>query len=257
MRAAQEFGPVSLLYGSSSGIFKNYTGAERPRERPLDPVDAVGEGYSESKWIAEQLLQAASERNLVRGVVVRIGQQTGGKNGAWKPTEWFPAIVAASAALGCLPAGQGVVSWLPVEVAAQALVEMVDTTSPYTILHLRHPHPITWSTVMEELSNILGTSMVPYVGWISKLTTAQPDAGTAKFIGPALTLADQLRPRYPDNETLRVHVMENNGLSVLMDVEASLPHSATLSNPSLRQLNGDDVRKWFGYWRSIDALPVT
>ncbi|KAI1783602.1 ketoacyl-synt-domain-containing protein [Ganoderma leucocontextum] len=255
--AAQEFGPVSLLYGSSSAIFKNYTGAEPPRERPLDAVVAVGEGYSESKWIAEQLLQVASERNLVRGVVVRIGQQTGGKNGAWKPTEWFPAIVAASAALGCLPAGQGVVSWLPVEVAAQALVEMVNTRSPYTILHLRHPRPITWSEVMEELSKILDASMVPYVEWISKLTTAQPDTGTAKFIGPALTLADQLPPRYPDNETLRVHVMENNGLSVLMDVEASLPHSATLSNPSLRQLNGDDVRKWFGYWRSIDALPVT
>ena len=74
----------------------------------MDPRVAVGEGYSESKWIAEQLMQVASERNLVRGVVVRIGQQTGGKNGAWKHTEWFPAIVAASAAMGCLPEGQGV-----------------------------------------------------------------------------------------------------------------------------------------------------
>ena len=92
----------------SYDAFSDYAGTEPPRERPLEASVAVGEGYSESKWIAEKLLKVASERNLVRGIVVRIGQQTGGKNGAWKPTEWFPAIVTASAVLGCLPAGQGV-----------------------------------------------------------------------------------------------------------------------------------------------------
>ncbi|EJF59192.1 ketoacyl-synt-domain-containing protein [Dichomitus squalens LYAD-421 SS1] len=254
--AAQEFGPVSLLYGSSSGIFKNYNETAPPRERPLDPVVAVGEGYSESKWIAEHMVQVASERNLVRGVVVRIGQQTGGKNGAWKPTEWFPAIVAAGAALGCLPTGQGVVTWLPVEVAAQALVEMVDVTSPYTILHLRHPRPIGWSDIMSELSRLLRVSTVPYEEWLSRITTAHPDRRLGKFVSPALTLVDHLRPRYPDDEALRVRVTENNGLSVLMDVEDSLPYSAVLSNPSLPQLNREEVRKWIDYWRSVGALPT-
>lgn len=133
---------------------------------------------------------------------------------------------------------------------------MVHTTSPYTIIHLRHPRPILWSEVMEELSRILGTSIVSYTEWISKLTTVQPHAGMAKFVGPALTLADQLRPLSSNNEALRVRVMENNGLSVFMDIEASLPYSATLSSPSLPRLNGDDIRKWVAYWRSIDALPV-
>ena len=148
-----------------------------------------------------------------------------------------------------------VVTWLPVEVAAKALVEMVDTVLPRAIIHLRHPRPIGWSDVMHELSQILGISTVPHSEWISKLTSARPDARSTKFISPALTLVDHLRPRYPDDEALRVRVTENNGLSVLMDIQESLPHVAVLRNPSLPQLSGEDVRKWVGYWRSIGALP--
>ncbi len=71
----------------------------------------------------------------------------------------------------------------------------------------------------------------------------------AKFIGRALTFSNQFQACCPEDDPLHAHVMENNRLGVLMDVVASLPHSATLSNPLLPQLNGDDIRKWVKYWR--------
>ena len=67
---------------------------------------------------------------------------------------------------------------------------------------------------------------------------------------------NQHQLRYPDNEALRIRVMENNGLTVIIDIEASLRHGATLSNPSLRRLNGDDIRMSVECWRSIDVLPI-
>ena len=45
---------------------------------------------------------------MVQSVVIRIGQVRGGVNGAWKLSEWLPSMIRASAALGCLPQGQGV-----------------------------------------------------------------------------------------------------------------------------------------------------
>lgn len=65
-------------------------------------------GYSESKWVGERLLQLASDSNMIHGTVVRIGQLTGGVNGAWNTAEWFPSVTCASAALGCIPEGRGV-----------------------------------------------------------------------------------------------------------------------------------------------------
>lgn len=83
-----------------------------PPEKPIEAEVAVGQGYSESKWIAEKLLQAAAERNVLRAVVVRIGQLTASSNGAWKPTEWLPMMVNGSKLLGALPTFPGVRPYL-------------------------------------------------------------------------------------------------------------------------------------------------
>ena len=69
---------------------------------------AAGTGYTESKWVAEQLLKVVAEKNIAHTVVVRIGQLAGGANGAWKVSEWLPSMISASTALRCLPQGQGV-----------------------------------------------------------------------------------------------------------------------------------------------------
>lgn len=54
------------------------------------------------------MLEVAAERNVLRAVVVRIGQLSGGRNGAWKSTQWLPMMVASSARLGILPTFPGV-----------------------------------------------------------------------------------------------------------------------------------------------------
>lgn len=86
----------------------DYTDAAPPREQLLDAAVAVGQGYSESKWVAEQLVQVAAERTAIHTAIVRIGQLSGGSSGAWNSSEWFPAMISASTVLGSLPAGDGV-----------------------------------------------------------------------------------------------------------------------------------------------------
>jgi len=73
-----------------------------------NPETAVGTGYSESKWVAERILDAASERTALRPVVVRLGQVCGDGNGTWNEKEWFPSLVKSAVTLGCLPSLDGV-----------------------------------------------------------------------------------------------------------------------------------------------------
>lgn len=72
-------------------------------ETTVDPSVSIGAGYIESKWVAERVLLAASTATSLRPVIARIGQLTSGREGYWKVTEWVPAMIRSSVALGMLP----------------------------------------------------------------------------------------------------------------------------------------------------------
>ncbi len=74
----------------------------------MHPEVAAGMGYSESKWVAEKILEIASRNTTLRPITVRVGQLSGGLNGAWNVKEWLPSMIRSSVSLGCLPDGNGV-----------------------------------------------------------------------------------------------------------------------------------------------------
>ncbi|KAJ7463788.1 hypothetical protein FB451DRAFT_1180248 [Mycena latifolia] len=79
-----------------------------------------GSGYGESKYISERILAASG----LQATSFRIGQVTGAAtNGAWSTTDWVPAIVKSSIALGSFPSNASVVmAWIPPEAVARTIV---------------------------------------------------------------------------------------------------------------------------------------
>lgn len=74
------------------------------KEGPVDPAIAVGTGYGESKWVAERLLEFATQQAGVPTTSVRVGQLCGSEgNGAWNHGEWFPSLVKSSLYMKCMP----------------------------------------------------------------------------------------------------------------------------------------------------------
>ena len=63
----------------------------------------MGSGYGESKWVAETLLIEAAARTPLRAVIVRSGQVSGGLNGYWNSSEWFPSMIQSAPSVKCLP----------------------------------------------------------------------------------------------------------------------------------------------------------
>jgi thioester reductase-like protein len=84
-------------------------------ERFVEPDLSVGVGYSESKWVAERMLELAALKTPLRPIVVRMTQVAGGINGYWKPDEWLPSIVESAMLVKCLPTLEtvGVIRALP------------------------------------------------------------------------------------------------------------------------------------------------
>lgn len=60
-----------------------------------------------------------------------------------------------------------VVSWFPSYEAAKALVEMRRSSEPF--LHLAHPRPVAWNTLIKPISAQLGVPLVSYAEWLGAL----------------------------------------------------------------------------------------
>ncbi|PBK92571.1 hypothetical protein ARMGADRAFT_1080627 [Armillaria gallica] len=159
-----------------SGVHTNgigYTAAEEPL---ADPAISAGWGYGESKWVAEYILEEAAKTTTLKPVIVRTGQLTGGANGAWNIKEWFPSLVKSSQDLKCLPDVPGSASWIPIDIAAKALVELRLSKCRY--IHLLHPRPVAASIILQRVSSVLRIPLVPYSQWIGAIEQTSQNEGS-------------------------------------------------------------------------------
>ncbi|KAF4585088.1 putative PKS/NRPS-like protein biosynthetic cluster [Pleurotus pulmonarius] len=189
--------PPSILFVSSIGVARNYPHGLVSEEPLLDPAFAIGSGYPESKWVAERVLHKAAESTPLKTTIVRIGQMSGSYvNGCWNAHEWVPSIVKSGITLGCLPESDGVVSWIPVDVAASAIKEMALINPPTTgesarYLHIVHPHPVQWNDIMKIISLKVGARLVPYSTWLGRLQESSNTSNEeSENANPALRLLD-------------------------------------------------------------------
>lgn len=80
------------------------TGDDLVKEDFVDAQSALGSGYSESKWVCESILSAASSSTSLMPIIIRVGQLSGvSTSGFWNAKEWVPALFKSSIQLGCLP----------------------------------------------------------------------------------------------------------------------------------------------------------
>ncbi|KAK0453913.1 hypothetical protein EV421DRAFT_2007167 [Armillaria borealis] len=223
-----------LVYTSSIGVFLNTPEDHPLAEAPVNATVAQGTGYNESKWVSEELLRLTPS---LRYFIVRVGQLTGGPKGTWKIKEWVPSMIQSSTVLGILPDDDKCVSWLPVHIAAQLLVDHIDNSTP--IMHLVHPKPVSWSTLARFASQELNVKLVPYTHWLETLENSALDA----TVLPAM----RILPHYKRcAKTTGLRNREAFGLprlSTILTQEASIP-----------PLDENEVRNWLQYWREAKML---
>ncbi|KAE8363507.1 hypothetical protein BDV27DRAFT_129836 [Aspergillus caelatus] len=146
-------------------------------------------GYADSKYLAEQLLDQAARQDPVHvhASFARVGQVAGPVRspGLWNKAEWFPSLALSSLHLGALPNTLGPaldrVDWMPIDLLAEVLVDLAlrddgaAVGESVKVYHPVNPRPLNWeairSTVAEALSKVSGKTVdtIPFQDWVQRV----------------------------------------------------------------------------------------
>ena len=133
------------------------------------------------------------------------------------------------------------VSWVPVDTAALALLEMVQSNE--RILHLTAPRPATWNDIFGLITENLGLSVVPVDDWLAKLQESAREAEQGNIAAEGVESA---------------HVLMQFFESLLANPEMRLGTTlAVKASPSLagmRSLGSEDTERWVSFWQSVKYL---
>ncbi|KAL5534944.1 hypothetical protein ACEPAF_3034 [Sanghuangporus sanghuang] len=265
--------PVKLIFISSLGVFRNTDPLDPdkiwPEERLPVPDSALGLGYTEAKWVSENVLDKAARCTALRPTVVRIGQLVGGPSGYWNEREWFAAIIKSSLLFGVLPNVPGVLSWNRSHVAAKALVDMLDTEERY--LHLVHPRPIVWTDLMSIFSRRLRLPIVHIDFWMRALhrtvCEAEEVASAFKIDSAARESMREVFRQNPAARMIKFFIQQHESCkgkplspdkqtvwTPLVRCERAVAASRTLQGSQLPRIGEHDVEQWMQNWKRVGFL---
>lgn len=181
--------PRFIFCSSTASVLGPAVTSPIPETISHDPLSASPLGYSRSKWVAEAICEQAHLKTTLKDriSVLRIGQLCGDtESGIWNVTEAWPLMLSSVTVTGSLPDLKEPLDWLPVDIAAQAVLEIAmpnDTAKAPTeqtsiqplqtipVFHILNPntHP-TFSNLLSWLQNLSPHfTIVPASQWVSQL----------------------------------------------------------------------------------------
>ena len=189
--------PRFLFCSSTASALGHHTKSPIPESISHDPRSASPLGYSRSKWVAEAICEQGYLRTSLRGniAVLRIGQLCGDtENGIWNASEAWPLMLSSVKVLEALPDLHQNLDWLPVDTAAEAVIEVAlnntekllgSTQENIPVYHILNPsRATTWSdllTWMKKLSPDF--AVVSPAAWVARLKDLQENHPCKKLLG--------------------------------------------------------------------------
>ena len=249
-----------------------------PEEFDEDNCLPAKQGYGESKHVASCILARAARRWGLDVTLIRAGQLAGPKEGTgvWgrhgellckvptifcryraprlteKLTEWFPSLVATSKSLGKIPSSldgrHGTVDWVPVDIAAQAVLELALSRPSHkqgevACFNLVNPRPVPWSDLVSAVREFYVSSgrvmeTVDMEDWVRHLQEVGASKEGSEDVEqyPALRLLDFFQGLA--NGEQGVQCSFGTGLSV--------KRSAAMAE--LAPVDGGLMKKWCEGW---------
>ncbi|TFY54704.1 hypothetical protein EVJ58_g8699 [Rhodofomes roseus] len=213
-----------------------------------DIVAAATSGYGMSKYVVEEVLSNAYQKGF-KTTSIRIGQVSGtSQSGAWNTSEWVPSIVKSSLALGVLPNSNNVVSWVPMDVVARTVVDVVLGPESPELINVVHPHPVKWIVVFEAIQDELGValSFISFHEWVNQLE-AVPDTTTPSDLGriPGLKLLETFRALGTAEMEARPEDEKESEFGGLPLFETNKACGISQTLATITPLDEHDARAWY------------
>ena len=149
-----------------------------------------------------------------------------------------------------------VVSFIPSYPAARAFVEMRNAPGPLSYLHLVHPRPVPFRTLIAPIAAALSVPLVPYATWLRALEASLADDSDSEVdamrANPALRLLDFFRAQTSETEGRVLEGKEPMGV-VRLATDVGERTSAELAR--MPPLDAKTSMAWVAAWRKSGFLP--
>ncbi|KAJ3787876.1 hypothetical protein GGU10DRAFT_287503 [Lentinula aff. detonsa] len=192
-----------FVFVSSIGSVQNYslTGASGkvPEQSFSVPSIAGSDGYSQSKYTAERIIDIAVSTAGLDAVIIRGGQLSGSsQNGYWNPREYIPSLFKTSAAIRAFPDHFLEIRWLPVDIASEIVTKLSLNPVSRGYYHLENPVSISWPYLVNLLTahapksaKAISIEPVPMSEWLRLIVQASQVKNADEI--PAIKLMDFFR----------------------------------------------------------------
>lgn len=235
-------------------LLEQQTTSAIPEAISSDPRAASSLGYSRSKWVAEAICDAANQYSGLRGniAVLRIGQLCGDtRYGIWNKSEAWPLMLSSVKVTGCLPNLKESLDWLPVDIAAEAVLEVAlveklchpqENKSKTPVYHILNPSTqTTWSDLLRWMHKLMPDfHIIAPAEWVTKLTNLEGEAAN----NPARKLIGLWREAY---------CKDSEESEKKEDVRFAMEQTKKIA-PSMRDIQPVDEKLFRKLWSWIDHI---
>ncbi|XP_046369445.2 glycine betaine reductase ATRR-like isoform X1 [Haliotis rufescens] len=157
-----------IHYISTDAVFPNGLAGCSEEDDASSYHDDLEDGYSQSKWVAEQLVKKAGKRGLPV-TIYRLGNLSGDRlTGQWNPQDFTLLVLQACTKLGLAPEVNWNMEMTPVDFASKVIVKI--TQNPSSVMgktfHVINTQPIKARWVFERMQgNGFSLKFVPFSEW--------------------------------------------------------------------------------------------
>jgi thioester reductase-like protein len=195
LRLANHISVKPVHYISTLSVFDSDSYSEKDpilEHDPLDSIEGIHEGYSQSKWVAETLVTIARSRGIPV-CIYRPGRISGhSQTGVWNTDDFTCKMIKGCIQLGNAPYQDVMMDLTPVEYVSSAIVYLSkQQESLGQAFHLINPRPAHWNDFVNWIRSFnYPIQKVPYDQWQRELihrSTAQENALSPLlplFLGP-------------------------------------------------------------------------
>ncbi|KAL4888281.1 acetyl-CoA synthetase-like protein [Aspergillus ambiguus] len=218
-----------------------------PEQPVKDCSGVLPHGYSESKYVSEQVCYEASRAAGVRTTVYRVGQIAGPttQQGRWNQDEWFPAMIKTSITIGCVPdtLGSMTVDWIPIDLVSAIIMDIIHvrqgprSSDPCAVYHLQNPTSVSWESLLPPLVQNYEVLPVSLRVWITKLEDIHTAAAGKLQNIPAVKLLGFFK-----------ELERSSGANMpILDVQRAMESSAAMKG--LKPISASLMDNWLKQWK--------
>ncbi|KKY29823.1 putative nonribosomal peptide [Diaporthe ampelina] len=257
---------ASLLFVSSISTAMSASGRrQRVPEVVLDTAtqvdDLLPQGYAQSKYVCEKMLEAFADGLAARSApteaaqpvgVLRVGQICGPRfgRGPWNKWEWFPSLVMSSRFLGVAPDGIGQeINWIPVDELACIVTELISCvhlppvngepgrqqSNPLQVFNVVNPKVSSWKDVLPALQREVPET-IPVCQWVGRLEESVDKSTYVLDQNPGAKLVAFYQGA----------LLGDGSAEPLYEVESLVQASATAAR--LGPVTQADLERWMEVW---------